>query len=339
MDIVLTVLSAALQGLLAFWGFKLSTGPLETPQQHQFYKRGFIIVGILGVGITAFQALSNSREQGELNAAITKLTEGVGKVEEQTKQPANVIVNVPPAQVIVSQASGGPLPSYRLTGYDYPLGMNDPVWRQLAGQRVRIDWRQMDGIDAYAELFVWPKECGTAQARIFDETTNSVAVEGAPVTVWSKSEPFNIFDCKPQPQRLKLPRDKAAHTYHLEAIAGGGAYATAIGEIVLERIPSPPQPSVSSELSTRLLVGSKLLGDVETAEPGKFARDARNWRDDVLQLLRGRGLAAEAAIFESRSIPPLPRLVAPGNAANRQTWNDLVIDTTNLRNLISELRR
>lgn len=96
---------------------------------------------------------------------------------------------------------------------------------------------------------------------------------------------------------------------------------------------------VVEDLADRLLKGSALLATVNTANPEQFASAVTAWREGVLTSLRSSGHNAEAAIFASHNIPPLPRLVAPTNGANRQAWEALVIDTTNLRNLILEIRR
>lgn len=236
MDIALTVLSAALQGLLAYWGFKLSTGPLETPRQHQFYKWGFILVGVAGIGITALQGVSNNREKGQLNEAISKLTEGVGKVEEQTKQPPTITVNVPPAQVIAS-AQRMPLPeAKRLTPPQFPSwANNDPTWFDVAGYPVRLDWRELDGVDVYAEISVWAKECYGGRARIFDLTSETSAVEGPWISARNVAAIDFSSECKPVFQRLKLPRGEGARRYALQLRSGGNGPITAIGEVVFER--------------------------------------------------------------------------------------------------------
>jgi hypothetical protein len=246
LEIELTVLSAVLQAVLAFWGFKLSTGPLESPRQHRFYKWGFISVGLVGIGITVAQGYMNLRASNALNASIERLEKGVTSVEQQTKEPPAITVNVPPIQVVAPQEiprPKGPLPTYRLTEYTFPIAMNDAMWRTIGDYQVRLNWNDLQGIDAYAEVQVWAKECGTggaARTRIFNVTTDRGVAEGdwvnppEPPDVDKLAAYQRFWHCKPVMQRLKLPREKGAHAYVLQAWSQGSGYATAIGEIVLE---------------------------------------------------------------------------------------------------------
>ena len=243
MEIALTAISAALQALLAYWGFKLSTGPLESQRQHEMYKRGFIIVGAIGIGITIVQGFTNQQEKNQLNASIERLNSGVDKVGEQTKQPPNITVNVPPAQVITS-AQRMPIPTpVRLTASGFSTdrrsftkGFNDQTWFDVNGYPVRIDWSELEGVDVFAEVSLWSTECYTAQVRLLDLATDSTAVEG-PKAGFKKTVKDGDFhnECKPIPQRFKLPRSKGARRYVLQVRSFGNGDATAVGELVFER--------------------------------------------------------------------------------------------------------
>lgn len=235
LQIVITLFSSVLQATLAYWGYKLTVDPIETPKQRRWYRAGFIAIGVLGVVLTATQQWMNGREQAELLAKIDGLGTGVEQVRSQTQQPPNITVNVPPPQVISQSPDrrGGPLPRYMLTDAKYGMGSNDPGWFKSGEHSVSLDWSELNGIDVFAEVYLWATECDSALARIFDLTTNSPAVTGPRLA----AIPLAKFpdECKPVFQRLKLPRATGTHLYRLETsiTSVGNGNITAIGEIVL----------------------------------------------------------------------------------------------------------
>ncbi|MFA5909762.1 MAG: hypothetical protein WC815_13370 [Vicinamibacterales bacterium] len=246
MDILLTLLSSGLQALIAYWGYKLTVDPIETPRQRRWYRAGFITIGVVGVALTVTQQWMNGREQAELLSKIDVLGTGVEQVRSQTQQPPTVTVNVPPIQVLPAAAtpSSGPLPTFRLTDHQWPIALNDVPWHPIGGgfggYQVRLDWNELAGIDAYAELEVWARDCGkygAARVRIFDVTSNSAAIEGPWVNPTPVEDGGNdMLRCPVVPQRLKLPRAKGMHVYVLQGSSESDVgLTTARGEIVLER--------------------------------------------------------------------------------------------------------
>ena len=108
MDILLTLLSGGLQALIAYWGYKLTVDPIETPQQRRWYRAGFITIGVVGVALTVTQQWLNGREQAELLAKIDGLGTGVEQVRSQTQQPPTVTVNLPQPLVQLLPAPTAP---------------------------------------------------------------------------------------------------------------------------------------------------------------------------------------------------------------------------------------
>jgi hypothetical protein len=232
MDILLTLLSSGLQALIVYWGYHLTVEPVQTPKQRRWYQMAFISVGIASVCLTVTQQWLNGREQAQLKAKVEGIGAGVEQVRAQTLQPPTIKI-----------ATTGPLPTFRLTERDFPNGQNDRPWFTVGGpfggHQVRLDWNELDGIDAFAEVDVWASECGTsgaARARIFDLTTNEGVVEGPWVNPKPDETGNNNFQrCAIVPQRLKLPRAQGTHVYVLQASSEPSGLATARGEIVLER--------------------------------------------------------------------------------------------------------
>jgi hypothetical protein len=101
MDLFLTVLSAAVQAVLAYLGFHLSVKP-PTPSEQRRYKVAFVSLGIVGVFINGGQQWRNSAEQSTLKEQLAELKTGIKTVERQTQQPPHVTVNVPqvPVQIV-----------------------------------------------------------------------------------------------------------------------------------------------------------------------------------------------------------------------------------------------
>jgi len=239
-QITITLLSSGLQAMLAYWGYKLTVDPIETPQQRRWYRAGFIIIGIAGVALTVTQQWLSGREQAELLAKIDGVGTGVEQVRAQTQQPPSVTVNVPPIQVLTPAPPSGPLPTYPLTGVDFPGAQNDKSWFNLAGHPVPLDWGDLEGIDVYADVEVWAKECGkdgAARARVFDLTSGRASVETEWINpVKGPLASVDFWQCVPIARRLKLPRATGTHVYLLQASSESDVgYATARGQIILKR--------------------------------------------------------------------------------------------------------
>jgi len=138
----LVIASLALQALATFLGVKLAVDPLETLQQRRTYKKAFIVILVIGVGITLAQEWRNSVEQTALRSELTKLRDtvdetakGVQNIEDQTKQPPNITVTTPAPVVNVLPLAPTPptetkAPRARVEIFNYellPVTANRPV--------------------------------------------------------------------------------------------------------------------------------------------------------------------------------------------------------------------
>jgi hypothetical protein len=88
MELLIALISAAIQAIATFLGFQLTLSPATTPQQKLYYKRAFIALGGAGILVTTGQWWYSSKSDAELKGSINQ-------VREQTRQPPQVTVNVP----------------------------------------------------------------------------------------------------------------------------------------------------------------------------------------------------------------------------------------------------
>lgn len=238
LEIALAILGYGVQALLAWLGIAVSLRPPDAPRR-QRYVWGFLVVALMGFAVQTGQLMNSrqeraaqQRERQSLQNEIVKLQTGITTVQEQTKQPPQVNVNVPApvVRVIPSARERTPLPSYPLGGDRSVLYEAQPGWFPVRNHvDVVLDWSTLKGIDATAEItFVFrskkrpPEGTGSIQARVQNMTDNIIAAEETLTATEAEST-----------KRLKLKRSTGVKTYRLEMWPQGSGLMNVFGAVVL----------------------------------------------------------------------------------------------------------
>jgi hypothetical protein len=110
----LTLANAVVQIITAGLGVKLSLDPAVTPKERRFFQMSFGVLAAASVFVTWMQIRQSAAERKEtaqqlqaIQTTASLAREDIGRVREQTKEPARITVNVPPA--IVQLVPQGPV--------------------------------------------------------------------------------------------------------------------------------------------------------------------------------------------------------------------------------------
>jgi hypothetical protein len=260
LDTALVVLSSGLQLIAAGLGFYVTLARKPPANRRRAYKTAFVLIGLVGIGVTWLQQRINHQAQSELRARLETvgaqldtLTRSSATIADQTKVPPQVYVTLPPMQVSVPSNSGasepGTLERFQLGGNGVTMLLSQypenwvPIYHSMT---VKLDWGEHSDAIAEAEIEVrypvsapWRDSQNNPNARppgamvsIFDATVGKTISNSDEISIKELYE-----SKKPLMIRLPVPRSKGIHAYQLEAKVLSDIGIAIRGEIVLHRMP------------------------------------------------------------------------------------------------------